>query len=64
VAFVRTKRVGEHEYRQLVENYRENGHHRQRVLAHLGHHDTLERVMNFSPYTIASGDGYSKTIPQ
>ena len=24
----------------------------------------LEGVMNFSPYTIASGHGYSKTIPQ
>ena len=23
----------------------------------------LERVMNFSPYTIASSHGYSKTIP-
>jgi hypothetical protein len=42
VAFVRTKRVGDHAYRQLVENYRENGHHRQRVLAHLGHADTIE----------------------
>jgi hypothetical protein len=42
VAFVRTKSVGDHEYRQLVENYRENGHHRQRVLAHLGHADTVE----------------------
>jgi hypothetical protein len=42
VAFVRTKRVGEHEYRQLVENYREDGHHRQRVLVHLGHADTVE----------------------
>jgi hypothetical protein len=26
--------------------------------------DSLEGVMNFSPYTIASGHGYSKTIPQ
>jgi hypothetical protein len=24
----------------------------------------LEGVMNFSPYTIACGNGYSKTIPQ
>ena len=43
--FVRTKRVGEHEYRQLVENYREEGRHRQRVLAHLGHHDTVEEAL-------------------
>jgi hypothetical protein len=42
VAFVRTKRVGKHEYRQLVENYREYGQHRQRVLAHLGQHDTVQ----------------------
>jgi hypothetical protein len=41
MAFIRTKRVGAHEYRQLVENYREDGRHRQRVLAHLGHHDTV-----------------------
>jgi transposase len=25
---------------------------------------SLEGVMNFSPYTVASGHGYSKTIPQ
>lgn len=36
MAFIRTKRVGGREYYQLVENYRENGRHRQRVLAHLG----------------------------
>ena len=45
MAFVRTKRVGEKEYRQLVENYRANGKHRQRVLAHLGKHATLEEAV-------------------
>jgi hypothetical protein len=45
MAFIRTKRVGEHEYFQLVENYREDGHHRQRVLAHLGQHDTVEAAL-------------------
>lgn len=45
MAFVRTKRVGEREYRQLVENYREDGRHRQRVLAHLGKHETLEEAI-------------------
>jgi hypothetical protein len=40
--FVRTKKVGEKRYNQLVENYREDGRHRQRVVAHLGHHDTVE----------------------
>ena len=43
--FVRTKKVGEYEYYQLVENYREKGRHRQRVLAHLGHHDTVEEAL-------------------
>jgi hypothetical protein len=42
VAFVRTKRVDGREYKQLVENYRESGEHRQRVLAHLGQHETVE----------------------
>jgi hypothetical protein len=46
MAFVRTKRVGEREYRQLVENYREDGRHRQRVLAHLGKHETLEEAID------------------
>ena len=42
MAFVRKKRVGKREYYQLVENYRENSAHRQRVLAHLGKHATVE----------------------
>jgi hypothetical protein len=42
VAFVRKKRVHNNEYYQLVENYRENGKHRQRVLVHLGKHPNLE----------------------
>ena len=45
MAFVRIKRVGEKEYRQLVENYRANGKHQQRVLAHLGKHATLEEAV-------------------
>jgi chromosome segregation ATPase len=56
VAFVRTKRVGEHEYRQLVENYRENGHHRQRVLAHLGHADTVEDAIEDARRKLADLD--------
>jgi hypothetical protein len=54
VAFVRTKRVGDHEYRQLVENYRENGHHRQRVLAHLGHADTVEDAIEGARQSLAN----------
>ena len=42
MAFVRKKRVHNNEYYQLVENYRENGKHRQRVLVHLGKHPNLE----------------------
>lgn len=45
MAFIRTKKVGDKEYRQLVENYRDDGRHRQRVLAHLGKHETLEEAI-------------------
>ena len=45
MAFVRKKRVQDKEYYQLVENYRENGKHRQRVLVHLGKHPTLESMI-------------------
>jgi hypothetical protein len=54
VAFVRTKRVGDHEYRQLVENYRENGHHRQRVLAHLGQYGTVEEAIEGARQRLAN----------
>ncbi len=40
--FVRKKKVGSHEYYQLVENRRESGKVRQRVLAHLGRYESLE----------------------
>jgi hypothetical protein len=36
MAFVRTKKVGGTDYAQVVENYREDGKVRQRVLLHLG----------------------------
>ncbi len=42
---MRKKRVQGKEYYQLVENYRENGKHRQRVLVHLGKHPTLESMI-------------------
>jgi hypothetical protein len=45
MAFVRKRRVQGKEYYQLVENYRENGKHRQRVLVHLGKHPTLESMI-------------------
>jgi hypothetical protein len=43
--FVRTKKVGDKSYKQLVENYREDGHHRQRVVVHLGHHNSVEDAL-------------------
>jgi len=45
VAFIRKKRVNGREYYQLVENYRDDGKHRQRVLAHLGKHSTIEAAI-------------------
>jgi hypothetical protein len=56
MAFVRTKRVGDKEYRQLVENYRENGEHRQRVLAHLGKHETLEEAIEAARAKVEASD--------
>jgi|SRR5215211_3206779 len=52
--FVRTKKVGEHRYYQLVENFRENGKHRQRVIAHLGHHDTVEDALEAAREKLAA----------
>ena len=46
MAFVRSKNVNGRRYYQLVENYREGGKHRQRVLAHLGKHPTLKDAIN------------------
>ena len=48
MAFYRTKRVHGKEYRQLVENYRdESGKHKQRVLAHLGRYETVEEAAEY-----------------
>ncbi len=46
MAFVRSKIVAGHQYYQLVENYRQDGKHRQRVLAHLGKHATLGEAID------------------
>jgi hypothetical protein len=46
--FVRTKKVNGREYRQLVENVRIEGKHRQRVVAHLGAHETVEDALEDS----------------
>jgi hypothetical protein len=46
VAFVRKKRVDGKEYYQFVENYREDGKVRQRVLAHLGCAPSVEAAID------------------
>ena len=40
--FPRVKSNGQHDYLQIVENYRENGAHKQRVIASLGRLDQLQ----------------------
>jgi hypothetical protein len=52
--FVRTKKVGEHRYHQLVENYRQDGRHRQRVLVHLGEHTTAEAALEAAREKLAA----------
>src|SRR5829696_1425926 len=47
MAFVRKKRVNGHEYYQVVENYRENGKVRQRMLEHLGKYPTVEEAIEY-----------------
>src|SRR5829696_8256207 len=42
MAYVRKKRVGKYEYYQLVEGKRVDGKVRQKVIAHLGKHDSIE----------------------
>jgi hypothetical protein len=42
MAYVRKKRVGKYEYYQLVEGKRVDGKVRQRVIAHLGKHDSID----------------------
>jgi hypothetical protein len=42
MAYVRKKRVGKSEYYQLVEGKRVDGKVRQRVIAHLGKHDSID----------------------
>ncbi len=63
--FVRKKKVGSHEYYQLVENRRERGKVRQRVLAHLGRYESLEDNLedlerNIAEYRQAARDHRKK----
>ena len=45
MAFVRRKKMHGKHYYQLVRNYREGGKHRQKVLCHLGVHDSIEAAI-------------------
>ena len=51
-AYVRTKRVGHHEYYQVVESRRVDGEPRQKVLIHLGGHPTVGDALKKWPREI------------
>jgi hypothetical protein len=51
-AYVRRKRVGAHEYFQVVENRRMEGAPRQRVLVHLGRHESVADALTEWPKEI------------
>ncbi len=55
MAYVRKKRVGDREYHQLVESYRENGRVRQRVLTHLGRYANVDAALEGLPRSIELG---------
>lgn len=46
MAFVRRKRTGQTYYYQLVENRKVDGSARQKVLVHLGKHQTVEDALD------------------
>ena len=54
MAYVRTKRVGDREYYQLVESHRVGGQPRQKVLVHLGTHPTVDEALREWPKEIRS----------
>jgi hypothetical protein len=54
LAFVRSKNVRGYTYYQLVRNDRVGGKHRQEVLEHLGHHDSLEAAILAEDRKVAS----------
>ena len=51
-AFVRRKKVGDYDYYQVVESRRVDGEPRQRVLLHLGHHETADAALEAWPEEI------------
>ncbi len=52
MAFVRAKHSGKRTYYQLVENRREDGKVRQKVLAYLGHYTSVEEALGALPVAI------------
>ena len=58
MAFVRRKKVHGYTYYQLVRNYREEGKHRQEMLAHLGHHESLEAAILAEDRKVAADLAY------
>jgi hypothetical protein len=52
VAYVRKKQVKGREYYQLVQSCRVNGNPRQRVLLHLGRHQTVDAALKEWPREI------------
>ncbi len=57
MAFIRTKRVNGKGYAQVVENYREGGKVRQRVLLHLGDFSPAEALVYWQGYADQPGNG-------
>jgi hypothetical protein len=49
LAFVRKKQTGRYHYFQLVESRRVDGKPRQKVLAHLGNHATVDEALKKWP---------------
>jgi hypothetical protein len=68
VAFYRYKTAKGRKYGQIVENYRENGHHRQRVLYHVGPYRSLEDAIavleHASSWAGAYGRDYQRGAAQ
>ena len=55
MAYVRKKRVGKYEYYQLVEGKRVDGKVRQRVIAHLGKHGSIEEARQAAADVVPKG---------
>jgi hypothetical protein len=60
VAFIRTKRVNGKEYAQVVENYREGGKVRQRVLLHLGSYTPAGALVYWQGFADQPANGEAK----